>query len=432
MAVKNRADLQISIDTNLPDNTTEAITPATHRIVEEDLKDSNYNLLDNAATDVTYNPTTVTDWQPEEPTGPTEVGGALDILATRTKFNPSDNIIYVSDTGNDTTAEEGNPLKPFGTFAAAISAVPTNGYIKLLGGVYTDNFVINKNNFTLDIQGCDITGNIQYTATAGVLIIGYNATMRYNSPVNTGLFIIGNPGLTVRGGTYIGLSQTSCVDQQVPTGGGTFIDCVLTCSSTPNADKGCVNANNNSYFENCDIQTTGANTPGVRVTGTGITGATLKGCKIVSTNLGLRIADTTVKIDNCEITGNNAIAGQDTAGYECNVLITNNSIITATAGRGLILVRNCEKVLIQDSRIYSTGDCIDYLNTNVLRLNNAVNVYKSSYFRSTGGSIITENYNAGDTGDAEFLNCITNVALGVLTKVTETNTVTNANLQDLD
>ena len=257
--------------------------------------------------------------------------------------------------------------------------------------------------------------------------------MRYNSPSNTGLFIIQSSGLTVRGGTYIGQSNTPCVAQQTTTGGGTFIDCVMGCDSTSSTNIACVNGNNNSYFQNCDIQTTDASTTAVRVEGTGITGATLKDCKIESVNnLGLRISDTTVKIDNSEITGTNAIAGSDTTGYECNALITNNSIITATAGRGLILVRNCEKVLIQDSRIYSTGNCIEYLNTNVLRLNNAVNVYKSSYFRSTGGSIITENYNAGDTGDAEFLNCITNVALGVLTKVTETNTVTNANLQDLD
>ena len=37
MAEKNRADLQAVIDANLPDNTTDFITPLLHREVEEDL-----------------------------------------------------------------------------------------------------------------------------------------------------------------------------------------------------------------------------------------------------------------------------------------------------------------------------------------------------------------------------------------------------------
>ncbi len=61
MAQKDRADLSTTIDTNLADNITENITPVLHREVEDDLKDSNYNLLVDDATDLNYNPTTVTD-----------------------------------------------------------------------------------------------------------------------------------------------------------------------------------------------------------------------------------------------------------------------------------------------------------------------------------------------------------------------------------
>jgi len=161
MAVKNRADLQISIDTNIPDNTTEAITPATHRAVEEDLKDSNYNLLDNEATDVTYNPTTSADWGA---TVPAEVGDGLDILIKKVSTNASDNIAYVSTTGSDVVNEYevGNPLKPFATIKAAFTACPPSNFtVKVLGGSYTltaldDPIAVNKTNFVLDLKGCEL------------------------------------------------------------------------------------------------------------------------------------------------------------------------------------------------------------------------------------------------------------------------------------
>ncbi len=46
MAINNRLGNQLTIDTNLPDNTTEAITPALHREVETDLNDSCFNKID--------------------------------------------------------------------------------------------------------------------------------------------------------------------------------------------------------------------------------------------------------------------------------------------------------------------------------------------------------------------------------------------------
>jgi len=82
MAQKNRADLQIIIDTNLPDNTTDLITPEKHREVEEDLKDSNFNKLDDTAFDVNYTPTVSADWNV---TIPTNAGDGLDQLAERVR-----------------------------------------------------------------------------------------------------------------------------------------------------------------------------------------------------------------------------------------------------------------------------------------------------------------------------------------------------------
>jgi hypothetical protein len=80
MAQETRAQLYAKILANLPDNTTEQITPATDRAVENAEVESCYNLLDDEATDVNYNPTTGTDWVNPDPT---EVGGALDDLAGR-------------------------------------------------------------------------------------------------------------------------------------------------------------------------------------------------------------------------------------------------------------------------------------------------------------------------------------------------------------
>ena len=82
MAQKNRADLQIIIDTNLQDNTTDFITPEKHREVEEDLKDSNFNKLDDTAFDANYTPTVSADW---DVTIPTTSGDGLDQLAQRVR-----------------------------------------------------------------------------------------------------------------------------------------------------------------------------------------------------------------------------------------------------------------------------------------------------------------------------------------------------------
>lgn len=82
MAQENRADLKATILANLPNNTTEAITPTKHREVEDNIADSNFNLLTDEATDVNYNPTTSADW---DSTVPDEVGEGLDELAERVK-----------------------------------------------------------------------------------------------------------------------------------------------------------------------------------------------------------------------------------------------------------------------------------------------------------------------------------------------------------
>ena len=115
MATNDRATNQLTIDTNLPDNTTEAITPALHREVETDLNDSGFNKID-------------------EP---------RDVAQT---------VAYVSNNGDDLTANLGDQSQPFATIQAAIDAVPTtNSTVVCLGGSYAETIDLSgRSNFSID------------------------------------------------------------------------------------------------------------------------------------------------------------------------------------------------------------------------------------------------------------------------------------------
>ena len=192
MAQETRAQLYAKILANLPDNTTELITPATDRAVEDAEVESCFNLLDDDATEVNYNPTTAADWGA---TVPAEVGDGLDILIKKVSTNASDNIAYVSDTGSDVVGEYeiGNPLKPFATIKSAFTACPPSNFtVKVLGGSYTltaldDPIAINKTNFVLDLKGCllDATASanglfFQGCTNGYVLLEGGKITGRVN------------------------------------------------------------------------------------------------------------------------------------------------------------------------------------------------------------------------------------------------------------
>jgi hypothetical protein len=114
MAKKNRVDLNAVIQSNLPDNTTDFITPALDREVEIDEIDSCFNLEDDTAVDVNYTPTTPADWG----IIPTEVAGSLDELASRVEvleLSPSlvRQIPFYVNTGSTTS----NIVATYGTVA---------------------------------------------------------------------------------------------------------------------------------------------------------------------------------------------------------------------------------------------------------------------------------------------------------------------------
>ena len=112
MAKKNRVDLNAVIQYNLPDNTTDFITPALDREVEIDEIDSCFNLEDDTAFDVNYTPTTVADWD----VTPTEVAGSLDELAGRVKtIENSLPIVKIFEFFFNTSSPTSNEVPSYGT-----------------------------------------------------------------------------------------------------------------------------------------------------------------------------------------------------------------------------------------------------------------------------------------------------------------------------
>ena len=192
MAQETRAELYAKILANLPDNTTEAITPATDRAVEDAEVESCFNLLDDNATHVNYNTTPITapNWLPEG--APSEVGEGLDILAARTGVNLSQDIAYVSNvTTAGITPELGNPLKPYSSFATALNALPSsNCIVKALGGTYTEDIVLNsgtvKSKCALILERVTINGRISIsTANSDISVFLNGSTITNSTSVAT-------------------------------------------------------------------------------------------------------------------------------------------------------------------------------------------------------------------------------------------------------
>jgi len=134
MAQENRADLKATILANLPNNTTEAITPIKHREVEDNIADSNFNLLTDEATDVNYTPTTSADW---DSTVPDEVGEGLDELADRVKTLEGATVSPTSisfNVNSDSTVSfpyvESEPIT-IDTSSEAISQTLDNAYYQV-------------------------------------------------------------------------------------------------------------------------------------------------------------------------------------------------------------------------------------------------------------------------------------------------------------
>ena len=181
MAKLNRADIIAQIDLLINDNNNKEITALDVRTVLKTISQSDYNLIDDDALEVFYDPTEDLDW---DAVIPTEAMAALDQLAKRMRIletnNASPNVAYVSTTGSDVIGEFelGNPLKPYATFEKAFLDVPASNFIiQSLGGTFTETFTIvspnSKSNFILRLDGTIINGDVKLRGcTDGVIYLG--------------------------------------------------------------------------------------------------------------------------------------------------------------------------------------------------------------------------------------------------------------------
>jgi hypothetical protein len=95
MAKLNRADIIAQIDLLIEDNNTKNITALDVRTVLKTISESDYNLIDDDALEVFYDPTEDLDW---DAVIPTEVMAALDQLAKRLRIAESSlPIVYESE-----------------------------------------------------------------------------------------------------------------------------------------------------------------------------------------------------------------------------------------------------------------------------------------------------------------------------------------------
>jgi hypothetical protein len=456
MAQQNRTTLQALIDLYITTNGNKEITGAQLNEVLTNLNDSAFLQLDELRTalSTSYNPanpsdwnvlptevkaaldeaisrveglenagfqtavqtpytaTTSTDWDPEG--APTEVRGGLDILATRTSKNPSQDVAFVSNDGDDLTGERGNSLKPYATIQAAADAVPVNdSKVIVLGGLYSGGLSTTKNNFTLDITSCEINDRILIDGDNNT-VIGYGAKVTTSN--SAAIININATNFTVKGGEYIGVGVPA---YRLFTSATNIVikDAKLT------SDASTVNGQNIQLL-NCEIiRTTATGTaPAVSIGGD----VFLSNCKVSGGRQGIITgAGTKLTIDNnCEIEGTETpikTSGALTAG-EQNMDLKNSTLTGGSFGIGLF--REVQDINIKNC-IIDAPDAFLFIDT--LRVGNAVNFIQGCKLLCTQ-VVNVSSYNGSDVGTINFINCSTRTAIVTGAKVIEFNTYLNANL----
>jgi hypothetical protein len=464
MAQETRAQLYAKILANLPDNTTEQITPATDREVENAEVESCYNLQDDDATSVTYAPgdganwddpdptevggalddlagrvTTIegepnqtavqtpysppptSDWQPEGT--PTEVGGALDILAARTGQNLSQDIAYVSNAGDDLTGVRGNSEKPFASFTAALNAVSSsNCIVKALGGTYTEDIILNagtvKNKCALILEGVTINGRINISTTNTNISIFLNGSTITNSTSSATIIMSCNGGNNfIYGGTVINTNASGAcltgsntgVKNVIGTKFESQLNCTVNCFTFNfvkcnfSSQSICIFRTNNSEFYDCNI--------------------------VSATNNGFRSNTTSCKLYNCFIQGTNGVKGENNLiGY------FNNCRIEGTSGRAAIIGTSSNELFFKDCDLIGSTDCVQY-ESNITRAATTNHVFQNCklYAGGTGAIFLEPTYLGTDLGNTQVINCVYNKAFTPAVgpqKIFESNKIEITGLQE--
>jgi len=365
-------------------------------------------------------------------------------LASRTKVlenslssNPSDNIAYVAENGSDTIGEYevGNPLKPFATANAAISALPSFSIIKLLGGSYTQNINVSKDNLILDISGCGITGTIEYSAN-NVFINAKNAFVTGNG-VNDALQSAGVVPLTgfgLDGGTWDGLSQRginlTVVDQ------GCYIKNATFKSNTTGTVEGFDVLSLNAYFYNCKFYYTGNKVSAFKIEDNK---CTFDDCRIeaplvalTSTNAEIYIINKTkIEAQRCYLMANVI--------PKINKLVIDNAVLNSTNlggnndDSGILIAYNCDQVKITNSTIISgsNANTIGFLTVNRAATTTYI-LQNNIYYCGSAYDIFVGTFDAADLGSCEVLGGTFNKAPAALATVNiSTTSLTVTGLQEV-
>ena len=394
MAAQNRATNAALIDANLPDNTTQLITPEKHREVEDALNDSAFNVLDDDAFDVPYTPTTPSSWGA---TVPSETGGALDILIEKLNNKASNNIAYVASTGSDTIGEfeEGNPLRPFLTLPVAIAAMPPSNFIiKVLGNSYSLGATLtitSKSKFLLDLSSVTITGDI-------------STNNCFDSFIDLrGGNIIGSLNLSGGGSQRIGLvgGEISNTTTSLTLGESSFISsCRVSSSAGVAVTSAATDQTNRAFVSNCRISA-----PASAAVFSAF--ASVFDTCYIEGNRALEGSNTALNsvFSNCIMTGSGNQAIQGNNGL--NVTFKNCKIrATSATGNAFNLGGNCNGLRIYDCEAIA-GQHIFNFAINFNRFGDDTEIRNCSFFPKQGGvsGLILNDFGAYgvDTGIFRFI-----------------------------
>jgi len=421
MAQQNRTTLKALIDSYITTNGNKDITGAQLNEVLTNLNDSAFLQLDELRTalSTSYNPATPSDWN----VVPTQLKGSTDELAARMRVfetnNFSQDFAFVSNDGDDLTAELGAPSKPFATIQAGINAVSSGGTVKVLGGTYTENLSIVKDNFVLDAQGIILNGAITFDGDSVIMnfkgsninssVLGYG--IRQISSTNKYCQIIGGvwtESLAANSEAFQNLNGTKIKDCFIFNTGYCIRGCNDCFFDNVVADGVAgINVSANNVFNNCKIETT----------------ATFaKASAYTSPN-----SANSNKFINCHLISVIPLNSESTAGFNgefINTKIENvgsgNAIVISGSTFLLTFTNNC--ILIGQS------NCVEL--TTVTRPTGTDVLFKDCILYAGTGEIIKEpTYSGSDLGETLCINNTFNKTQLTSVKVTEQNTYVNTNLQ---
>ncbi len=439
MAQLTRAQIQTKITNWITTNGDKEITGAQVNEILTDMIDSGFLQLDEVRTaqSVLYqlvgNPT---DWNGG--TAPATQNLVNDELAQRlTAFetnNFSQDIAFVSNDGDDLTAELGNPSKPFKTIKAAWEGSPqNNAVIKVLGGTYSetslDFTLFQKTNFILDLSSITLTTS---NPTVGLRPQGSSkgAILLHGATLNCALRLGSNTAreISVYGGTingFLDLGEKSYI-QGVNINSSSF---VAVQSEIENIEE-------RAYLSNCRIVCTSSSFAAIFQVS-----ATFSNCFIQGVNVAYQPFSSNTrysKFINCTLKTTGASSATIFGANGVLNGIFKQCKIESQGGKAVEVggaANTSTSAFFEDCDIIADTDCVN-INSNLERTAATRTTFKRCSFYTNTGEIVTGTPNVADLGKTSLIGTtLTNKALlGGLTNfevIGDQLTVTDAQIPPL-